>query len=60
MHVSDDQQHRAVQTSHIPVQSPQTAPMDGSAVDQVPWIALRPCWHVSDKLLEKELLIKRC
>lgn len=60
MHVLDDQQHRAVQASHIPVQSLQAAPMDNSAVDQLPWIALAPCGHVNSKLLEKELLIKRC
>lgn len=58
VHVFDDQQHRAVQASHIPVQSLQAAPMDGYAVDQLPWIALGPCWHVSSKLLEKEVFIK--
>lgn len=56
MHVLDDQQHGAVQASHIPVQSLQAAPMDGCAVDQLPWIALRPCRHVNCKLLEKETL----
>lgn len=60
VHVFDDQQYRAVQASHIPVQSLKTAPMDGCAVDQLPRIALGPRWHVSSKLLEEALLIKRC
>lgn len=51
VHVFDDKQHGAVQASHIPIQSLQAAPMDGCAVDQLPWITLGPCWHVSSKLL---------
>jgi len=58
VHVFDDQQHRAVQISHISVESLQAAPMDGCAVDQMPRITLGPWWHVSSKLLEKKLLIK--
>lgn len=53
VHVFDDQQHRAVQARHVPVQSLQAAPVDGRAVDQLPRIALGPCWHVRSELLEK-------
>ena len=53
VHVSDDQQHRTVQSSHVPVQCLQAAAMDGSAVDELPWIAPGPCWHMSSKLLVK-------
>lgn len=61
VHVFDDQQHRTVQISHIPVQCLQAASMDGGAVDQMPWIALGPWWNVSSQLLKKkELFIKRC
>ena len=51
--VFDDHQHRAVQAHHVPVQSLQAAAMDGCAVDQLPRIALGPCWHVSSKLLKR-------
>ena len=60
VHVFDDQQHRAVQASHVPVQSLQAAPVDGCAVDQLPRISLGPRWHLISKLLETESLIKRC
>lgn len=54
VHVFDDQQHRVVESSHIPVQSLQAGPMDRGAVDQLPWIALGPGWHVGRKLLVQE------
>lgn len=57
VHVFDDQQYRTVQASHIPVQSLQAAPMNGCAVDHLPSIALGPGWHVSCKLMEKEVFI---
>lgn len=60
VHVFDHQQHRAVHLSHVPVQSLQAAPMDGCAVDQLPLITLGPCWHLSSKLFDKELLIRLC
>lgn len=58
MHVFDDQEHGAVQSSHLPVQSLQAAPVDNCAVHQLPRVALSPCWHVSCKLWQKTLGMK--
>lgn len=52
MHVSDDQQHRTVQLSHVSVQSLQAAAMHRCAVDELPWISLGSCWQVCCKLLK--------
>lgn len=50
MHVLDDQEHWAVQASHIPVQCLQAAAVHGCAVDQLPRTELGPCRHMSSKL----------
>lgn len=58
MHVFDDQEDGAVQSSHLPVQCLQAAPVDTRAVHQLPRVALSPCWHVSCKLWEKTFGVK--
>lgn len=54
MHVFDDQEHRAVQSSHLPVQGLEAAPVDSCAVHQLPRVTLSPGRHVGRKLSQEE------